>query len=205
MNPASMREALAPLQHMVVSQAVWHLPEYVHLTPPGWMVVPRLLVVGMAGLLLWAFAGRASALELVLAFAALVLGALLVLGLRRRRSLPLGEGSLRADQGRGCCIDLSQRCVSTQGVEPAQQWVLDAPQAWSVGVVGFSDRPRMRYGWRIELRHMRKGPVVNVCTVLHTGHAVDEQQALDVLAQTMAIRLGIRQSGARSQSALYPQ
>lgn len=197
-----MREALAPLQHMVAAEDMWQLPEYVQLTPPDWMLLPRVLVAGMACVLLWSFAD--SALEWVMALAALVCIAALVLRLRRRRSLPLGEGSLRAGQRRGCCVDVAQQLVHTQGLEPPQQWALDAPQAWSVGVVAFTDRPRMRYGWRIELRHVRKGPVVRLCTVVHAGHAVDEVQALDALVQSIALRLGIRPPGAASKPALYP-
>lgn len=199
-----MREALAPLQHMVDNQDIWQLPEYVQLTPPDWMVLPHVLAAGVGGVLLWSFIESAGALECAMALAVLLLIAVVVMRLRRRRSLPLGAGSLRADQGRGCGVDVAQRLVHTQGVEPPQRWALDAPQAWSVGVLAFTDRPRMRYGWRIELRHLRKGPVLSLCTVMHAGHAVHDMQALDALAQSMAARLGIRVSGAPTKPALYP-
>lgn len=194
MTAPSVHEALALLQQEVASADVWQLPEYVQLTPPGWMALPRVLVAGLAGVLLWSFAEGASVPELAIALTALALITVVVMRMRRRRSLPLGDGSLRADQGRGCHVDVAQRCVRTLGVEPPQQWLLDAPQAWSMGVVAFTDRPRMRYGWRIELRHVRKGPVVRLCTVLHVGHGVRQSEAVQALADTMAERLSIRRA-----------
>ncbi|WP_284337399.1 hypothetical protein [Comamonas sp. NoAH] len=200
MTSPSVREALAPLQQRVELEDVWQLPEYVQLSPPDWMLLPRVLVAGIACVLLWSFAEGASSTELAIALTVLALTTVVVMRMRRRRSLPLGEGSLRAHQGRGCCVDVAQRCVRTQGVEPPQQWVLDAPQEWSVGVIAFTDRPRMRHGWRIELRHVRKGPVVRLCTVLHVGHAVLQPEAVQALADTMVERLGIRRAALSSSS-----
>lgn len=205
MPSPSLRDALAPLQQQVETEDVWHLPEYVQLDPPSWVSLPRLLAVGIGALLALEFASGASALELAIALALVVPTTAWVVRRGRRRSLPLGEGSLRADQGRGCRVDVAQRTVSTQGMEPAPQWVLDVPQEWSVGVVAFTDRPRMRYGWRIELRHLRKGPVMSLCSVLHLGHTVAQPEAVDALAQAMAARLGARCTAQPSVSGKHRQ
>lgn len=205
MSAPSLTAALAPLQQQVEREDVWQLPEYVQLTPPAWISLPRILAVGIAVLLALEFARVAGALELAIALGAVVLVTGVVLRWGRRRSLPLGAGSLRAEPGRGCRIDVVQRQVSTQGVQPPRQWVLDVPQEWSVGVVAFTDRPRMRYGWRIELRHLRKGPVVSLCSVLHLGHTVAQPEAVDALAQAMAARLGARCTAQPSVSGKHRQ
>lgn len=204
MGTPSLREALASLQQMVECDTRWQLPEYVQLTPPAWMALPRLLVPALAVLLWLAFAGSAGTMELAVLTAVLGVGCVAHVRLGRRRSLPLGEGSLRADQGRGCCVEVLQRVVSTQGVEPALQCTLEHAQDWSVGCVAFTDRPRRRYGWRVELRHVRRGPVLRLCTVLHEGHAVQQLDALDTLVNHMAARLGIRRSGAALAAASVP-
>lgn len=201
MTRASLNEALAPLQRMVESEAVWDLPEYVHVKPPAWMVIPQVLLVAVAGLILLAWTQTSNGLGLLLVIAAVATVLAIAHVLSRRRSLPLGEGSLKSDQGRGCMVDVVKRQVLTLGCEPEQQWQLAPAQEWSLGCLAFEDKPRRRYGWRIELRHVRRGPVLMLCTVLYQGHLVKDQQALDDLVNGMAARLSIRRSGIGTRTA----
>lgn len=191
----SLRTALEPLCQQVQTQAVWDLPEYVQLEPPAWIWWPKTLVAVLAGALLLAFIGSAQRLEIV---ALVLLAAVWLLvsdWLRQRPSLPLGDGPLRSKKPRGCRVDLAAGTITTLGVEPGQCWRLEPKADWSLGYIAFGDRPRRVYGWRIELRHVRRGPVATVCTVLHQGHAVGDTQMLAALVASMAERLAVRRSG----------
>lgn len=195
MTQASLHDALAPLQRMVESEAVWDLPEYIHLTPPAWLVVPQVVAAAIAGLILLAWVQSTSGADMWLPPALIAVIWAVRHARSRRLSWPLGEGGLKSDQGRGCRVDLRARQVKTLGCEPEHQWQLNPALEWSLGCIAFADKSRRCYGWRIELRHVRKGPVMVLCTVLHEGHAVQDQEALHALVQQMAARLGIRRSG----------
>lgn len=198
MSEPTLQQALAPLHTMVQTQAHWQLPEYVQITPPVWGWGIRLLAMAIGALLLLEFASSASRTEIAVLW--LVLGgvALVLSRFAQRRSLPLGQGSLHPDAVRGCVVDVAGRSIRTEGVEPAQQWLLDAPQEWSIGCHAFRDRVRMHEGWHIQLRHVRKGTVLQLCTVVHAGHDVGPTDAVYALADLMAQRLGVRRVGARS-------
>ncbi|MGE8319496.1 MAG: hypothetical protein ACN6O3_12180 [Comamonas sp.] len=191
----SAQQALAPLLQAVSTQPQWALPEFVDLGRPAWGDAMRGLAWAMAVVIALSFWQAASGRE---ALAALAVVALAWLGLhrwRRRRSAPLGEGLV--DGGRGCVADVAQRRIRSTGMEPSVQWLLEPAAEWSLGRVAFQDRPRQRHGWRVELRHARKGPVAVLCTVLHMGRAEADLLALDALVDEMAQRLDLRQSGDR--------
>ena len=185
---------------MVQTQTRWQLPEYVQITPPAHISVIRILAIAVGILLLMEFTRSATLLEVTALLAVLGGVALVLYRFAQRRSLSLGQGSLRADSGRGCVVDVAERRIHTEGVEPAQQWLLDAPQEWSIGCNAFRDRVRMHEGWRIQLRHARKGTVLQLCTVVHAGHDVGPSDAVYALADEMAQRLGVRRVGAGSVS-----
>jgi len=189
------RQALEPLLQAVRTQPQWRLPEFVELGRPAWGDAMRGLAWGTGAVIMLSFLASAGPAE-ALAASAIVLAAWL--GLRRwrgRRSAPLGEG--RPDGGRGCVVEVAQRRIRSTGLEPSVQWLLEPAAEWSLGRVAFEDRPRQWHGWRIELRHARKGPVAVLCTVLHMSRAEPDLLALDALVDEMAQRLEIRQSGER--------
>ena len=191
----SAQQALEPLLQAVHTQPQWQLPEFVDLGRPAWGDAMRVLAWGMGAVIMLSFLASAGTVEVLVA-SAMVLAAWL--GLRRWRArpgTPLGEGPL--DGGRGCVVEVAQRRIRSTGLEPSVQWQLEPAAEWSLGRVAFEDRPRQLNGWRIELRHARKGPVAVLCTVLHMGRVESDLLALDALVDAMAQRLEIRQSGDR--------
>ena len=100
---------------------------------------------------------------------------------------------------RGCTVDVAQRTVTTIGHRKAQQWVLEPSAAWSIGIVPLptnsKGKRRHALNCAIELRHVRRGPVLELCSIYCERDGMSRRLALDQLAQHMAARLGVRFSG----------
>lgn len=183
-------DALAYLR----TQAVWQLPQQVRLHAQRPQLTPRQ----------WGWAASvmlAGALELWWRQSALVWMGLLV-------AAPVGMywHAQRHPRARlqwavplaGCWVDVAAQRVHTQGLAHAQDVHLHPAQDWSVGVYRVITQRVAQYF--IEVRHVRRGPVLVLCELVsHTPLSAQDVASIDEAVDVMAERLGVRRSGARLQ------
>ena len=193
-------EHITELQHKVLHEVRWALPEQIGYPDDGgvgYAIVPwfgaLVSFVVLATLLV-----RLPVHKDVMAWLLLACFTALFWAWRHwwYTREPLGGEIL---DWRGCTVDVVQRTVTTIGHRKAQQWVLEPSAAWSIGIVPL---PTNRKGPRrhalpcaIELRHVRRGPVLELCRIYCERDGISRRLALDQLAQHMAARLGVRFSG----------
>lgn len=174
------------------AQNRWQLPQQMRLHAQRPPLTPQRCAVGAAWLLL-------GALELWWRQSALVWMCLLV-------AAPVGMywHAQRHPRARlqwavpfaGSWVDVAAQRVHTQGLEQASDVHLHPAQDWSVGVYRVITQ-RVAHHF-IELRHVRRGPVLVLCELVsHTPLSAPDVASIDEAVDVMAERLGVRRTGTR--------
>lgn len=209
-----MHEAVPPLHpdiqavvHMVRMQDHWQLPEFVGASS-------RAGVQQLRQLRLWAVVLLLVPLYIVLGMHAawgtmLVASAVLVLGAAGwrwwwlQKDWPLGSPFAVFDDAplywRGCVVDVAQRTVHTVGLKRNQAFTVQPGSEWSLAARDFTSVqahhvPCIRCV--VELRHVRRGPVLVLCSMEQPFDYPEHRVQLEQLVDEMAQRLGIRRTGA---------
>lgn len=196
---------IAALAHMVRTQAHWQLPEFVgDFSRAGVDQWRRLLAWGTV-LLLVPIVIVAGIYDLftMLAMCAVLVG---LWGAWRwwwlHKAWPLGSPFVQFDdaplQWRGCVVDVAQRTLHTVGLKHNLVCNLQPGAQWSLGGLDFScvevhHVPNIHCV--VELRHVRRGPVLVLCSIQQPCNYTAHREQLQALAEAMAQRLGIRLSG----------
>ena len=210
-----MREAATPLHpdiqavaHMVRTQDHWQLTEFVG-------EFSRAGVQQLRQLRLWAVVLLLVPLYIVLGMNAawgtmLVLSTFMLLtwaGWRwwwLHKYWPLGSPFVQFDdaplQWRGCVVDVAQRTVHTVGLRRNQSFTLQPCAQWSLAARDFTSVQAHHVPYIrcvVELHHVRRGPVLVLCSMEQSFDYPEHRAQLDQLVEAMAQRLGIRRTGSQ--------
>lgn len=205
-------EEVAQLIHTVRTQAQWMVPENVGYQPEEGVSAGRWMLLGWGTMMVVPATYvmvREAPWAAVAMWAVLLGGGWAVRRFLHRAQWPLGHPMALLDtmplQWRGCVVDVAQRTIRSQGVRNPQQWLLTPAQEWSLGVMNTTTRRehnrRLQLSCVVELRHVRRGPVAQLCWITMPHYGASAHLEVEALVDAMAQRLGIRRSG----EGLLPQ
>lgn len=187
------------------SQTMWQLPHEVRMRSTGaerslseWPMQLLVIAVGVLTFYWMAVHGMWLIFALFLSSALAYCVQQWRIGQKEAVITRLGFGNPPPGQlgWKGCTVRVADGQVYTEGLRPAWQADIRDAQDWSVGVALMATRHAVFY--RLELRHVRKGPVGHLCTLYTTDTLGPfDLRAMDVWVDTVAQCLRLRRSGAR--------